>query len=619
MDEFAKKLSPVPVGLGKQIDNREFWNRFKASAKYPELLDYVKELSAESLPCPGREIFIKDWESGSAEYQNGMNTLFKRNLKLLTMAECAENSGQYLDRIEQTIKMLCEMPTWTPPGVTSYFCDSPEPFLSGARSDIDLQVAHLATELATTFWMLKEHLAPDILELVVENLRKRIFEPFKLALSASPDIRHDWVFRNSNWNAVCLSGVLIPALTVLNDVKERAFYLAAVECSVEYYINSFTVDGFLDEGLSYWGYGMRYFLLMNEIADINTGGKFHWLVGDHIFKMVSYAAEIELDKGVFCSYADSVQGENPYYPVLAYVSRKYGLEITEWEKYSAPEYWDLSYLDCSLLLAPPCRKLERREMPCSDYTFPAEKARSWFPVGGMFVCRPGNSKCRLGISIKGGNNGTPSQITEWSHKHLDLGSFEIALDGEKPVVDPGVMRYDNTTFSKGRWEIPVHNSYGHNLPVLGGFGQREGEMARAKILFLESGDERDMISLDLTSAYSVPELIYFNRQYIYDRNGDGMFTVIDRVEFTEPQAYSAALMTYGEWKQTENGLIVTDKQEPLNVDIDCGELEYEIYSEVIPVDMRIGRSLSRISIALKQESKSILFKINFHPGQITCM
>jgi hypothetical protein len=357
---------------------------------------------------------------------------------------------------------------------------------------------------------------------------------------------------------------------------------------------------------------MRYFLLMNEIADINTGGKFHWLVGDHVFKMVSYAAELELDNGVFCSYADSVQGENPYYPALAYASLKYGLGIAEWEKYSAPECWDLSYLDCSLLLAPPCRKLEKREMPCIDYTLPSGKARSWFPVGGMFVSRPGNSNCRLGISIKGGNNGTPSQVTEWSHKHLDLGSFEIALDGEKPVVDPGVMRYDNTTFGKGRWEIPVHSSYGHNLPVLGGFCQREGEMAKAKILSLEPGDDRDMLSFDLTSAYSVPELIYFNRQYIYDRSGDGMFTVIDKIEFTEPQTYTAALMTYGEWKQTEYGLIIIDRERPLDVEIDCNGIDYEISSEIIPVDMRIGRTLTRISIPLKQKNKSIVFKIKFY-------
>ena len=238
------------------------------------MLEQIKELNSQELPQIGRAEFLKDWREKSKDYKQGLDILFKYNLKLFTMAECAENQGTYIPRIEETIKALCKVPAWVMPDSGAYFCDDPEQFLSEGRSNIDLQIAHLATELATTYWLLKKRLSGEILELITEKLRERIFEPFKLSLAASPDTRHDWVFRNSNWNAVCLSGVLIPALTVLDDAKERAFILAGVEESVEYYIGSFCSDGFLDEGLSYWGYGMRYFLLMNEITDLNTDGNF---------------------------------------------------------------------------------------------------------------------------------------------------------------------------------------------------------------------------------------------------------------------------------------------------------------------------------------------------------
>ena len=325
--------------------------------------------------------------------------------------------------------------------------------------------------------------------------------------------------------------------------------------------------------------------------------------------MLTFCAELEINPDVFCSYADSVQGEKAYYPALAYISLKYGLKIYEWEKYLSPEYWELSYLDCSFLFASSCRKLNETEKPRADFSLPSLREHSWFPDGGLFISRSPESNCRLRVSIKGGHNGTPSQITDWSHKHLDLGSFEIALDGEKPVVDPGVMTYDNTTFGKGRWEVPVHSSYGHNLPVLGGFGQREGFMAKAKVITLEPGTVKDRIIFDLTSAYSLPELDRFTREFIYDRLGTGSFTVIDKVDFTEAQSYEMALMTYGKWNQIQEGLEVIDKELPLSVKIISED--YKISSEVIPVDMRIGRTLTRICISPKNESKSIIFKMVF--------
>ena len=611
---FAKQLLPSPIGLGRQIDDRQFWEKFKASEKYAKLCSSVKEIISEEPPCPDRNDFLDEWNDKASRYQWGVKHLFKRNLKRLTLMECAENHGTYLPQIEQTIKILCNVPTWTMPPVGKYFCSDPEKFLSGERCDTDLQAAHLAAELSTTYWMLKKRLSAETLKMIQDNLRKRILEPFKLGLLADPGTRHDWIFRQSNWNAVCLYGVLNSALTVLDDVKERAFYLAAVENSIENYINSFTSDGFLDEGLSYWGYGMRHFLLINELVDINTNGKFHWLTGQHIFKMLTFCAELEITNDVFCSYADSVQGAKPYYPALAYISKKYGLGITEWEQYSAPDYWDLSYLDCSLLYASQCRPLKNKDGISNNYQSPAKKPQSWFPVGGLFICRPANNNCKLGVAIKGGNNGTPSQITEWSHKHLDLGSFEIALENEKPIVDPGVMRYDKTTFGKSRWQIPIHNSYGHNLPVIGGFGQVEGSMAKAKILELTPGTEVDRIVLDLTSAYSVPELISFTREYIYKRSGNGSFTVIDKVVFSEDQSYEMALMTYGKWEKAEKGLTITDHKLPLEVEIDLAGNKYKLDSEVVPVDMRIHRDLHRIRITA-DKSRSILMKMTFKPSE----
>ena len=74
-------------------------------------------------------------------------------------------------------------------------------------------------------------------------------------------------------------------------------------------------------------------------------------------------------------------------------------------------------------------------------------------------------------------------------------------------------------------------------------------------------------------------------------------TVTDNVEFETPQSFSTALITTGEVKQVdERTLLITNAEEKLSVEIDCGGLAFSIKTEQITEDSSIKPT--RIGIEL---------------------
>ena len=60
-----------------------------------------------------------------------------------------------------------------------------------------------------------------------------------------------WIMGPSNWNSVCWSGVITVALSVLGDNQDR---LRFVDLAMKYgnkYLNSYTADGFVTEGITF--------------------------------------------------------------------------------------------------------------------------------------------------------------------------------------------------------------------------------------------------------------------------------------------------------------------------------------------------------------------------------
>jgi hypothetical protein len=90
-------------------------------------------------------------------------------------------------------------------------------------------------------------------------------------------------------------------------------------------------------------------------------------------------------------------------------------------------------------------------------------------------------------------------------------------------------------------------SFGHSVPVVAGFLQADGAKCRGKVLGTNFTGSQDSITIDLTSAYPGSGVTKLERQWTYQREGDGVLVIEDRFGFEKPAAFATALVGFGDW------------------------------------------------------------------------
>ena len=174
----------------------------------------------------------------------------------------------------------------------------------------------------------------------------------------------------------------------------------------------------------------------------------------------------------------------------------------------------------------------QKKLP-EDASYPI---RSEFPDSGIYIFRHTDADGKIfGAAIKGGHNAE-------HHNHNDVGSFMVAWNNDRLIVDPGPEVYSRQSFGKERYTFSLLNSFGHCVPVVAGKLQRTGRSAKGVILKTDFTDEQDTVVMDMTSAYDVPELKSLIRTFIFNRPNKTI-TVTDAVEYTEPKDFSTALIS----------------------------------------------------------------------------
>jgi hypothetical protein len=221
----------------------------------------------------------------------------------------------------------------------------------------------------------------------------------------------------------------------------------------------------------------------------------------------------------------------------------------------------------------------------------AYQLRDWFDQAGILIARPRqNLECHVGVALKGGSNGE-------NHNHNDVGSYVFVLNDKCLILDPGHERYTARTFSAHRYDSNLLNSFGHDVPMVAGTLQRTGAAAKAKVVKAEFTDAADTLTLDITSAYAVPELVKLERTWVYSREGAGSLTVTDHATFKSPQAFGTALITLGKWSQVDaSHLEIEDGKQEAMVSIQASgavKVEPTVIKEDAPVTpTRVGLNLA---------------------------
>lgn len=587
LKQISALLPEQPQGIGLSYKDRTFWERVKEGAAARELL----AVEAPALLKGGMPPFIDSLylhlnkTNVRLPGENMMNARY-HYLFRLSLAECLENKRRYVKAIERALIELCEQKPWSIPAhdrnLNNYH---------GKDYYVDLVVATAGNSLAQCITMLDDKLSPEVKARVQCAFREKVFRPIYRCLEETKPFY--WFKVTNNWNSVCLAGVTGAALALLPDREERAFFVAAAEKYQAYGMKGYADDGYCSEGVGYYNYGFRAYLLLREEVCRATQGQIDFFRDPKFVRIAQYGKKIQMADGVSPAYSDCRIGLSPDAFIVAYCNQALGLTANG-ESHRLPGANNLSLYLLELFpqqawkvaLTPEMTQVLQEE---------SEALRAYYDEAGILIARPqANTPCRLSVSAKGGSNAE-------NHNHNDVGSFVVALGGETMLGDQGgPFSYPGDYFTSGAPEkYKSKGSFGHPVPLVNGISQSTGAKAQGRVIQKEFSEAVDVLAIDYTSAYAVTGLQRLERRFTYDRTSRGRFVIEDQFSGTLPLAFESALTTRAQWQVVgDNRLLLTAGAEKLWVTVEAsGPVVFS--SEVIEEN---APAYSRIAIRLKKKS-----------------
>jgi hypothetical protein len=525
----------------------------------------------------------------------------------MTLAECVEPTGTYLALIEADLLAFKDLNTWVNPAH-----DDTGSNFQGETIEVDLGSGQWAMLFADIDFLLGDRLQPEIRALIRSEIDQRILTPFRQRIESGQDI-YWWVTCTHNWNTVCLNCILTCALYVKEDPEERAWYLALADDLIDYSNQGFEESGFYTEGMSYWTYGFGNYVAISELVRAATDGRIDWLKEPLQRKMALYGVRMEVQSGLFPTFADSRLVFEPIEWLSHWLNNRQDSDpqrIRSTDVAFDP-FFPLGEQSMTYVLLNMFHTVDGQKAYKMNYGFPA---REWFNDVQFLICRPRpEAEVKMAATFKGGHNGV-------NHNHNDLGTFTVAIDDKYLICDPGLEIYTKRTFSQQRYHSDLLNSFGHPVPVIAGElqipGKDEhcsggyGSHAYATMVETAFSDDRDRVVLDLTKAYAVKSLTSLTREFIYERDSRGSIEVIDTVKYTQPESFETAFLTYANWERKDDGsLTISDGDAAVRVLVSSAEGALEFSHCIIEESATPTRLAWKITAPVQQAQ----VKISVHP------
>jgi hypothetical protein len=575
--EIAAWLPAQPSAFAWPVTNRAAWDKLAASGAFSNTIGAAEKL--KPLPEVPDDLFLEFSQNGNRTHWQNAEFERRGRIARLTLAEALENRGRFLPALEKVIAAVCAERTWVYPAHDGNLKN-----FHGEEIVPDLGATGLSAELAEADFVLGDKLSPATRQLIRDNIRRRVFEPFR-AMIEGRQKEAFWIRAPMNWNAVCVGNTVFAALALVESRDDRAFFAAAGEHCIHYFLSGFTPDGYCAEGIGYWNYGFGHFILLTEILRQSTGGKIDLLDDEKAIAPALFCKRSEILPGIYPTISDCSPGSHPSAQLTAYVCKRLGLDAGQNSLLGEGNDLSLTLMLSSLAgNLPAISKLEAaRDNPL----------RSFFPGGGVLLSRNAPAaKPVFAVELKGGNNNEP-------HNHNDVGSFSVVVGRDMVVCDPGGEVYTKRTFSAHRYDSKVLSSFGHAVPVIAGQLQKTGADARGVILETNFTAAADTFKLDIRSAYAVPTLQKLERTFVFQRGATPSLEVRDEVKFAAPETFETALVTWGAVKSTgPDTLEITDGGSTVRVTIDTQGREFKWRQEIIDEDVQSKRKPVRVGIAL---------------------
>jgi hypothetical protein len=443
----------------------------------------------------------------------------------LLIAHHIDPNPAYRDRALEELRMLARWSTWADP------CHN--------QMTVDPCTAEAAVAMAVGMDWLWEDLTADDRKLFRDALMVKAIEPYVKASGQGAV----WANCYHSWNAVVNGGVGVAALALADESPQARRVYQLARKNLGSFFAALGPEGGWDEGTGYWGYAMRYVLLLAEAArrleDDQT--LFHNRGMDATGLFGVYFAP----NGQAASF-----GDNPSVPLLGtlyLLARQFARPEVTWWLDTYAFHRDVSTTDWSaaglaMLLRPPGARAPRK---------PALKPVKVFDGIGWAALADAWPNPKFYVAAKTGDLAA-------NHSHHDMASLQVQVDGEMLLTDLGSAPYSREYLSEGREDFYEVQARAHNTVTVADRDHRID--AQGRIADSRGGPEFRYVACDAGAACG--ENVRFIRHVlmVVDRASQAgrMLIVLDELENGVPEKVETFWHTQGQIRldpQTMTGAI----------------------------------------------------------------
>lgn len=431
---------------------------------------------------------------------------YVERLGILALAYRLYGEKKYLNAAEQTLQWVCNYPDWDP----KHYLDT----------------AEMTTAVAIAYDWLYTALPASTKKLVKKSIYKnaisRVLQEYEKGGPGS------WAKRETNWNVVCNTGMVLGALAVAEDYPQEARTI--LENAARFMPNClkhFAPDGVCYEGPSYWGYTASYLSLYLKAVTDNGGdkGKIGQLPG--IEHTALYYKRTLSPTGRIFNFANAHE-EALNTPAFFLFSKLYHQsEVAEWYR---------GEIKKTIRQQQPLHQLFYLSLPWYDNTHPnplaaLPKLEVYHNSINDIIVVNGkrNVQGSIFLTAKGGE---PMQ----AHQQMDCGTFVLESEGVRWTDDLGSDDYNLPGFwdykpGGQRWKYFRNNNLSHNTISI----DHQVQYAAGKAFVCEEKTDIDQpyAKLDMTSLYKNQAESVFRTFTLTD---DQTIEVKDEIKLSDTQS-----------------------------------------------------------------------------------
>ncbi len=527
--------------------NRKFWEGLPSNLRQ-EYITRAESFLNYDWPVVKATDYLEVIRSGDRRQE--VYAAPGRALNSLVTGELVEGKGRFTDQIINAVWYYSEQ-TWWGWSAHLYFQKAPGGLPDADEPTVDLGVGEIASDLAWTWFLFRDEF-DKVHPLISERLRNEIMKKAVIPYFERTDFGYMGFQggRPNNWNPWVNLNMLNCFLLLEDDKAKKQAEVMKIINSLDKFLNGYPDDGGCDEGPSYWGAAGA--LLYEGLAVLKdaTGGKFDVYDDPLIQNIAKYFKKANIHAPYFLNFADAdaTTGGNPASVYLYGKAindpqmEQFGAYLARLNKWGEKSFsGKISEQIRNLSLLPEINSAEAKEALVADFWLPDTEVAGGRDKEGSFY--------GFYFGAKGGFNAE-------SHNHNDIGSFVMYYDGKPCIIDLGREAYTAKTFSPRRYEIWTMQSGFHNLPVINGVEQKEGENFKAKNSAFNADSKKVTFSTDIAGAYPEEAMI---KSWIrsYTLNRGKCFTVSDKYELAKNNGFgsSSNLITYCKVTEVRPGLL----------------------------------------------------------------